>query len=193
MLISFRIRCLAATAATALALALGGFAVAAPAHAQTAASARSAVVSGPSVVSFAGYWTTLSNGQWSFVIPAGNFTITNQPYPNGSTLYIAFVDGPPWNVWLSMQADGNFVFYTDCGKKWGARTRLVDNSKGPGVQASFQSDGNLVVRNAAGAAIWASNTHTYPDAILAFQKDRNLVIYESPSNLKPLWATNTVC
>ena len=93
---------------------------------------------------------------------------------------------------LILQSDGNFVFHDYSNNKtWGARTRLADNPNGPGTSANFQTDANLVVRNVLGTAIWASNTHTFPNAILAFQDDGNLVIYDDDSNFKALWATNT--
>jgi hypothetical protein len=92
---------------------------------------------------------------------------------------------------LTLQGDGNFVLYAGNGKTWAAHTRAVDNPKGPGCEALFQSDANLVVRNCSLAAIWASNTHTYPHAILAFQSDGNLVIYDSASTLNALWSTGT--
>jgi hypothetical protein len=178
--ISSRIRHVTVTAATALALGLGGFAVAAPAHAQTAVPAGSVAASDPNGISYNYYWTTLSNGQWSMVIPAGGLTMTA-----GSSLSVAFVDAPPYNVKLSMQGDGNFVFYADNGKTWAANTRP------DGYKAAFQGDGNFIVRNSAGTERWQSGTHTYRHAILAFQEDRNLVIYESVSDLKPLWASGT--
>lgn len=180
MFISSRIRRVTVTAATALALGLGGFAVAAPAHAQTAVSAGSVAASDPNSISYSYYWTTLSNGQWSLVIPAGHLTMTA-----GSSLNIAFGDAPPYNVKLAMQGDGNFVFYADNGKAWGANTRP------DGYKAAFQGDGDFVVRNSAGTMRWQSGTHTYHNAILAFQEDRNLVIYESISDLRPLWASGT--
>jgi hypothetical protein len=99
---------------------------------------------------------------------------------------------------LTLQGnDGNFVFYNQTnGRTWGAHTRRADNPNGPGVTAEFQSDANLVVRNAAGNAIWASNTHTFPQALLAFQSDGNLVIYNHFDTAQgpvyqPLWATGT--
>jgi hypothetical protein len=93
---------------------------------------------------------------------------------------------------LTLQgSDGNFVLYAGNGKVWAASTTAADLSTGPGCEAPFQSDGNLVVRNCAGAAIWNSDTHTYPDAVLCFQADGNLVIYSAASGGKALWATGT--
>ncbi|OEJ97426.1 hypothetical protein J116_026200 [Streptomyces thermolilacinus SPC6] len=54
--------------------------------------------------------------------------------------------------------------------------------------AVFQQDGNFVLYDAKGKALWASNTwqrgHT-----LAVQDDGNVVVYNQSNN--PLWATNT--
>lgn len=105
-------------------------------------------------------------------------------------------DGPSTRLTLQ-GSDGNFVFYNHTnGKTWGAHTRAVDNPKGPGVTAVFQGDANLVVRNAAGNAIWASNTHTFPQAVLAFQSDGDLVIYNQVEGdaipaYQLLWDTGT--
>jgi hypothetical protein len=92
---------------------------------------------------------------------------------------------------LTEQSDGNFVLYTGNGKVWGGKTRFADNPNGPGCLAQFQGDANLVVRNCDNAAIFASNTHTFPNAVLAFQADGNLVIYDSVATHKVLWSTGT--
>ena len=59
------------------------------------------------------------------------------------------------------------------------------------MTAAFQSDANLVVRNCDGDGIWYSATHTYPNAVLCFQADGNLVIYSAASGGKALWSTKT--
>lgn len=99
---------------------------------------------------------------------------------------------------LTLQgSDGNFVFYNQTnGRTWAAHTRKADNPNGPGATVTYQSDANLVARNAAGNAIWASNTHTFPQALLAFQSDGNLVIYNHFDTAQgpvyqALWATGT--
>ena len=51
-----------------------------------------------------------------------------------------------------------------------------------------RGDGNLVVYNASGAAVWSSVTWGHPGAYLVVQSDGNLVIYDGAS---PIWATNT--
>jgi hypothetical protein len=54
----------------------------------------------------------------------------------------------------------------------------------------MQGDGNLVVYDAAGTAVWASGTHREPGSRLFMQNDGNLVIYNRDN--RPVWATNTV-
>lgn len=53
----------------------------------------------------------------------------------------------------------------------------------------MQGDGNLVVYNAAGRAIWATMTFV-PGSYLAAQRDGNLVLYDPYGS--PVWATMTV-
>ncbi|NVJ62264.1 MAG: hypothetical protein HWE27_17890 [Gammaproteobacteria bacterium] len=52
----------------------------------------------------------------------------------------------------------------------------------------FQGDGNLVLRDTGGNAIWASGTHNRGGDRFVFQDDGNLVIY---ANGNPLWASDT--
>jgi subtilisin family serine protease len=53
---------------------------------------------------------------------------------------------------------------------------------------AMQADGNLVMYNKAGIAIWATNTWGHPGAVAVFQADGNLVV--SLAGV-PLWASNT--
>jgi hypothetical protein len=53
----------------------------------------------------------------------------------------------------------------------------------------FQGDGNLVLRNAASSALWASGTNGKGAVRLDMQGDGNLVLYTSAS--KAVWATGT--
>ena len=55
----------------------------------------------------------------------------------------------------------------------------------------LQSDGNLVVYDRNGAALWASRTAGNPGARLAIQNDGNLVIYSSGN--KMVWTSGTCC
>lgn len=123
-------------------------------------------------------------GTAAIAVPVGCLTLYN-----GEWYKVSFVGGI--STTLTMQDDANFVLYVSNGKVWGAATRYADDpANGPGCIAQFQGDANLVVRNCAGTAIWASGTHTYPDAILAFQQDGNLVIYASTTG-PALWDTTT--
>ncbi len=54
----------------------------------------------------------------------------------------------------------------------------------------LQGDGNLVLRNAAGKAIWASATNGKGGVRFVLQGDGNLVLYTSAR--KPVWASGTV-
>jgi hypothetical protein len=88
---------------------------------------------------------------------------------------------------LSMQDDGNFVFYNlTNGRVW-----APPDVRPNGFWAIFQNDGNLVVYNSASEPLWAAGTYNHPDAFLAFQSDGNMVIYPSTSNMRALWATGT--
>jgi hypothetical protein len=60
-----------------------------------------------------------------------------------------------------------------------------------GCSLVMQTDGNLVVYDKFGKAIWASNSvQSYRDDFrLRMQNDGNLVIYNILN--KPIWATNT--
>jgi hypothetical protein len=52
----------------------------------------------------------------------------------------------------------------------------------------MQGDGNFVVYDAHGAAVWATGTNGSGGNVLAVQNDGNLVIYAGPV---AVWATNT--
>lgn len=66
--------------------------------------------------------------------------------------------------------------------------------KGPSVQLRFQSDGNLVLYDMSGTALWASNTAgkcapaPAPVCTMTLQRDGNLVLSQGSS---PYWATGT--
>jgi hypothetical protein len=54
----------------------------------------------------------------------------------------------------------------------------------------MQTDGNLVIYDPAGHALWASGTWHDPGSYVVVQDDGNVVIYRP--NGTPAWATNTV-
>lgn len=183
-------------AAALLALGLGGFAAvaAAPAGAATAAAVGTPTITDDvqgTVTSTDDIVTCLPSTIAIGGTEAVAFTVGCLTEYYGDNVTVTW-SGSGISTELTLQSlDGNFVLYAGNGKKWGAGTRAVDISTGPGCEAAFQSDANLVVRNCDGAAIWASGTHTYPNAVLCFQADGNLVIYSAASGGKALWSTKT--
>ncbi len=91
-----------------------------------------------------------------------------------------------------MQADGNAVVYDTIANKaiWNSGTA----GKAQGGFLNVQTDGNLVVYDAAIKAQWDSKTAGGPATnrtfTLAMQDDGNLVIYDS-QNGKALWSSLT--
>jgi hypothetical protein len=54
---------------------------------------------------------------------------------------------------------------------------------------AMQGDGNLVIYNPAGVAIWSTGTYSHPGSSLSFQYNGNLVLYNRAGT--PLWETMT--
>jgi hypothetical protein len=194
--ISLRSRRGVMVAAALLALGLGGFAAvsAAPAGAATATAVGTPTITDDvqgTVTSTDDIVTCLPSTIAIGRTEAVAFTVGCLSEYYGDNVTVTW-SGSGISTELTLQGiDGNFVLYAGNGKKWGAGTRAVDISTGPGCEAAFQSDANLVVRNCDGATIWASGTHTYPNAVLCFQADGNLVIYSAASGGKALWSTKT--
>ncbi|MEK8034454.1 right-handed parallel beta-helix repeat-containing protein [Ideonella sp. DXS29W] len=86
---------------------------------------------------------------------------------------------------LKLQNDGNLVLRQGKTMLWSAGTsgRVV-------AQAIQQSDGNLVLHDAAGMGVWSTGTGTHPGARLIVQDDGNLVIYDGST---PVWSSGTCC
>ncbi|UYQ65243.1 FG-GAP-like repeat-containing protein [Streptomyces peucetius] len=86
---------------------------------------------------------------------------------------------------LTMQADGNLVVTSDAGKAlWSSGTAEA------GSTALFDTNGNLVVRNAADTAtLWQSGT-TAPSGSLVLQDRGNLVVHDAQGASR--WAAGTV-
>lgn len=83
-----------------------------------------------------------------------------------------------------MQTDGNFVLYQGSTPLWATGT------KGSGANhVALQSDGNLVVYDAANNPKWASRTNGRGGARLTLQNDGNLVLYTAGNSA--VWASNT--
>lgn len=74
------------------------------------------------------------------------------------------------------------VMRSDFITKW---SQNINNAH----RLTMQADGNLVVRNAQGAVVWATGTDGNPNARLTMQADGNLVIRNTQGNA--VWTTNT--
>jgi non-ribosomal peptide synthetase component E (peptide arylation enzyme) len=62
-------------------------------------------------------------------------------------------------LWATMQTDGNLVVYWYYQTPTNKRSVWDSNTQGrPGSRLRLQNDGNLVVYNSAGKAIWDTNT-----------------------------------
>ncbi|KAJ3271939.1 hypothetical protein HDV01_006073 [Terramyces sp. JEL0728] len=116
-----------------------------------------------------------------------NIIATNHYLPNG------------WEVFdsskkhqLIMQNDCNLVLYSGSKPIWTSHTYIgihdgqhnCDNSI-----AKMQTDGNFVVYDGNGHALWATGTHG-SNFYAIVQDDGNFVIYD-PTNEKAVWASGT--
>ena len=84
-----------------------------------------------------------------------------------------------------MQDDGNLVLYCRSDKIWSSK---IDGDGGK-FAASFQKDGNLVIRE-NNVIKYAAHSYDKKGAKLVVQDDGNLVIYTN-NGLKAIWATAT--
>ncbi|MBT3236460.1 MAG: hypothetical protein HN353_10955 [Bdellovibrionales bacterium] len=86
---------------------------------------------------------------------------------------------------LSMQSDGNLVLYEKSPLRplWASRTSCAAKTN-CGYFARFQHDGNFVVYNASGAAVWHANTHDKDAGKFVILKDR---VQIQDSNQYPIW------
>jgi hypothetical protein len=86
---------------------------------------------------------------------------------------------------LILQRDGNLVLYrtSDDSPLWSTGTN------GQAVTtAAFQTDGNLVLRDAAGNPLWSSGTNGWGGDTLTLQDDGNLVMLAKGN---PVWSSDT--
>lgn len=84
------------------------------------------------------------------------------------------------------QGDGNLVVYDEVGWRWHSNTVGRSTSI-----LAMQTDGNVVLYNTRGKAIWATWTQGNPGAWLAMQDDCNLVVYSADG--EALAATWSFC
>ena len=85
---------------------------------------------------------------------------------------------------LVLQPDGNLVIYGPGGWTWQTRTYGQ-----PASMLCMQGDGNVVLRNIYGQAIWTPNTQNRGGTRLDMQGDGNLVVYTT--SMQPLWSIYT--
>ena len=148
---------------------------------------------------------------WDVVMQGdGNLVVYNV---FGHPLWASNTAGRP-GAWLIAQNDGNAVIYDPANHPlWATNTVVPGTPHGPTrpdqllsgegllvgqsiksgdghTRLVLQGDGNLVLYDVAGRALWASNTAGHVnvwDAVM--QGDGNLVIYDVHG--RPLWASNT--
>lgn len=151
---------------------------------------------------------TFGTGNWATMSNDGNMAV----YSSANVLkWSSKTSGRPTS-YASIQDDGNMVIYTPYTKAWSTKTSAASyqiSESGSGIIPSgklmyagdsvwsgnrtyaliMQTDGNLVLYNAAkGIPLWASNTFGQGNWA-AMQTDGNLVVYSSSH--APLYATGT--
>src|ERR1700684_3993648 len=96
---------------------------------------------------------------------------------------------PDGHYVLAMMTDGNLVL--ELSNPYGSPRAIWSTGTGssPGASAQLQSNGNLVIHDAAGATIWSANVTSSGCANLDLQDDGNLVLYNSTG---AYWATHTL-
>jgi len=140
-----------------------------------ALSAFAAVAVAPVAPAYAQTATTITGGQnlmpgQSWTSPDGRFTLSFQTDGN-FVLYQGTkaiwdinktIQMPsPWTPWRAgFQLDGNLVVYWKSGGYASPETAIWDtNTQGnSGSVLKIQNDGNVVIYNSAGKAIWDTNT-----------------------------------
>jgi hypothetical protein len=96
---------------------------------------------------------------------------------------------PDGRTGFAFALNGKFVVWHD------TRDNVVWNSgRRPGVRGTFQTDGNLVIYNKRGRAVWNTGTWQNPCSLfrnctLHVQDDGNVVLYD-PANFF-MWHTDT--
>lgn len=85
---------------------------------------------------------------------------------------------------LRFETSGNLILTNDFGYSWQTNTGNTRATK-----LWMQNDGNLVLKDASGNAVWSSGTHGNPGAYLTLQTDGNLVLYSASDTA--LWSTHT--
>lgn len=141
--------------------------------------------------------TTGNVGAHAVMQPGGNLVIYDSA---GAAVWSSNSSGTGCPV-LAIQDDGNVVVYSPraiwATHRVQSRMRSGDVLR-PGwsiyapnekFRLTMQADGNLVLRDGAGKALWASATQGHPGAYAVLKHDGNLVVY--PPVGAALWSTKT--
>jgi hypothetical protein len=110
-----------------------------------------------------------------------------------NTLYTGQSLNASTDCYATLKPDGNFVLiHTLNGteiEKWSSKTNTSTAPKP--FKLTMQTDGNLVLYDVNGHAVWASDTQNSGEARhrLIRQSDGNLVIYAK--NNEPTWSSKT--
>jgi len=96
------------------------------------------------------------------------------------------VRSPNGQYVLVVQSDGNLVFYKGGSARWASNTEGQQ-----GVFLAAQADGNVVLYNAAHAALWATGTNGQGASSLAVQDDGKVAVYKGGTFLGTVVKTDT--
>ncbi len=145
-------------------------------------------------------WKTTggAKGDHALLQPNGNLVLISS---TGQTLWSSNSAGTGCPS-LDLQRDGNLVIYdpsTPAAFTKGLVDKLPSGQKlEPGwllyapngfYYVEMQTDGNLVLRNDVGTALWSSGTAGNAGAYAILQTDGNFVVYSAAG--KALWSTDT--
>ena len=121
-------------------------------------------------------------------------TIRDTLYAGQTLLPGQYLQSTSNQYYAILQTDGNFVIYLTYPFRTSnavyATSTWTSRLQRP-FSLTMQTDGNLVMYDQYGRAVWSSNTYAKGQAPhkLIMQSDANLVIYDN--NWVPIWHTNT--
>ncbi|WP_072620283.1 S8 family serine peptidase [Spirulina major] len=107
-------------------------------------------------------------------------------YGTGRSLIDGLLPSP--NRPIELENVGKYTFEIKPTTENLTFNRGQDWTTSTGYKFAFQNDGNLVMRNPEGQAIWATGTHDTGADRFVVQADGNVVLYEGS---EALWATDT--